>query len=91
VEAGDHLVRQGEEGTDMYLVLDGMLDVTVGGEVEAEIGPGAVVGERAILEGGVRTATLTAKTPVRVAVLDPALFSKEDLDEVAAGHRREED
>ena len=34
----------------------------------AELGPGAILGERAVLEGGRRTATLRAVTPVRVAV-----------------------
>ena len=35
----------------------------------AEIGPGALLGERALLEGGKRTATVWAKTPIRVAVV----------------------
>ena len=34
-----------------------------------DLGPGVVLGERALLEGGVRTATVTATTPVRVAVV----------------------
>ena len=35
------------------------------GDVVAEIGPGALLGERALLEGGKRTATLWAATPMR--------------------------
>ena len=46
----------------MFLILDGMFVVEVDGEQVAEIGPGAVVGERASLEGGLRTATLRATT-----------------------------
>ena len=87
--AGDTLVNQGEPGTDVFLVLDGMLDVEVDGEPVAEIGPGAVVGERAAAEGGVRTATLRAATRVRVAQTSYDAVDRGDLDAVAATHRRE--
>jgi CRP-like cAMP-binding protein len=45
-----------------------VLSVTMDGENVAEVGPGVVLGERAVLEGGIRTASLQAATPVRVAV-----------------------
>ena len=57
------LVTQGAEGDKLYLLLDGVLGVEVDGEQVAEMGPGTIVGERASLEGGVRTATLRALTP----------------------------
>ncbi len=87
---GDLLTRQGEPGTELYLLLDGVVVAEVDGQPVAELGPGAIVGERAALEGGVRTATLRATTPVRLAVaradqLDPAM-----LTELARGRRREE-
>jgi Cyclic nucleotide-binding domain len=74
---GDALVTQGDPGTEVFLILDGIFVVEVDGEPVVEIGPGAVVGERAALEGGGRrTATLTARTRARVAsvaadALDP--------------------
>ena len=40
----------------MRLVLDGVASVEVDGEIVAEIRPGAVMGERALIEGGRRTA-----------------------------------
>ena len=55
--------QQGTEGDTLYLLLDGVLGVEVDGEQVAEMGPGTMVGERALLEGGVRTATLRALTP----------------------------
>ena len=67
LDAGDALTTQGEAATDVYVVIDGLFAVEVDGEDVAEIGPGAVVGERAALEGGVRTATLRATTRARVA------------------------
>ena len=74
---GDELVRQGDAGTDVYLILDGVFVVERDGEEIAEIGPGAVVGERAGEGDGTRTATLRARTRARVAgvprdALDPA-------------------
>jgi hypothetical protein len=67
LEAGATLVQQGAEETDVFLILDGMFAVEVDGEPVAEIGPGAIVGERAAFEGGKRTATLRATTKARVA------------------------
>jgi hypothetical protein len=71
IAEGETLVRQGEPGTEVYLILDGMFVVEVDGEEVAEIGPGAVVGERAALLDGTRTATLRARTPGRVAGVPP--------------------
>ena len=87
---GELLTRQGEPGTELYLLLDGVVVVEVDGQPVAELGPGAVVGERAVLEGGVRTATLRATTPVRVAVARADQLDPVALTELARGHRREE-
>lgn len=90
VAEGDRLVRQGDQGDELFLLLDGVLSVEVGGERFAELGPGAVVGERALLEGGLRTATLAALTPCKVAVARAAELDPEALAELREGHRREE-
>jgi hypothetical protein len=83
------LVHQGDEGKDLYLLLDGVLAVDVDGQVVANVGPGAVLGERALLEGGRRTATLVAATKCRVAAIDGSEIDPELLAELAGGHRRE--
>ncbi len=75
----------------MYLVLDGMFHVAVDDEVVAEIGPGAIVGERAIIEGGVRTSTVTAVTASKVAAAGRNAIDEATLSEIAAGHDRESD
>ena len=49
--------KQGEPGTEVFLVLDGVIRVERDGERLAEYGPGALLGERAHLEGGARTST----------------------------------
>src|SRR5438552_3053361 len=50
LEPGETLVDQGDPGDELYLLLDGVLGVEVDGEEVAEVGPGALVGERALLE-----------------------------------------
>jgi hypothetical protein len=88
--AGQALVRQGETGSDVYLVLDGVIQIERDGEHLGECGPGALLGERSHLEGGIRTATLTAVTPCRIASVPAAQFDVGSLTELATGHRREE-
>lgn len=90
IAEGDTLVEQGDEGDDMFLLLDGVLTVEVDGEPLAELGPGAVLGERAVLEAGTRTSTLRAATPSKVAVAPADQLNREALEELAQMHRREE-
>jgi hypothetical protein len=90
LKAGDTLVTQGEAATQVYLILDGILLVEVDGREVAEIGPGAVVGERAAREGGIRTATLRATTKARVAEASPGILDSSELDALAETHHREE-
>ena len=87
LDAGDTLTTQGEAATDVYVVMDGMFAVEIDGEGVAEIGPGAVVGERAALEGGIRTATLRATTRARVAAIAPDQLNAELRESLAATRR----
>jgi hypothetical protein len=69
LDPGECLVEQGEAGTDMFMLLDGVLQVEIDGKTLAEIGSGAVLGELAVLGDGKRTARLRAVRASRVAVL----------------------
>ncbi|MGH7639433.1 MAG: cyclic nucleotide-binding domain-containing protein [Candidatus Dormibacteria bacterium] len=89
VPRGGVLTRQGDEASELYLLLDGILKVVVDDKPVAEVGPGALLGERAVLNQGIRTATLTAVTPCRVAVVPADRIRREQLEAVAQGHRRE--
>lgn len=91
IAAGDTLVEQGEEGQELFLLLDGVLSIEVDGEPLGDLGPGAILGERAVLEGGRRTSTLRAVTSCTVAVASADQVQTEALAEVAKGHRREDD
>jgi hypothetical protein len=91
LRAGEFLFRQSEEAASVALVLDGNFEVRVDGRVVGRVGPGTVVGERASLEGGRRTADLCALTDARVGevpagALDPGL-----LRDLALGHHREDE
>jgi len=89
VAEGENLVRQGQAGTEVFLILDGIFAVEVDDRVVAEIGPGAVVGERASLLNGTRTATLWARTPSRVASVEHDALDPEALGSLAESHQRE--
>jgi hypothetical protein len=89
VKRGAVLVAQGDAGNEVFLVLDGVLGVEVDGERLAEYGPGAILGERAYLEGGARTSTLVAVTPCRVASVHGDQLDRTKLEELSEGHRRE--
>jgi hypothetical protein len=89
VKADTVLVEQGQPGDELYVLLDGVVAVDVDGTPIAELGPGAVLGERATLEGGLRTSTVRCLTPCRVAVAPVAAIDVERLSALAAGHRRE--
>ncbi len=90
VAAGQTVVNEGDEGTDVFLVLDGVVSVEVGDSVLGQLGPGAVLGERALIEGGRRTATVRAVTGCRVAAISGAELDPDLLAELSASHRREE-
>jgi hypothetical protein len=87
LDAGETLVVQGEPGDEMFLLLDGSLDVEIDGRIVAQVGAGAVVGELALLGDGRRQATLRAARPSRVAVLGPEHVAGTRLAELALARR----
>ena len=90
VKEGKVLVEQGSASDEIYLLLNGVLVVELNGEKIVELGPGAVLGERAVLEGGTRTATLRAVTECKVAAVPADRIDLEKLAVLASRHHREE-
>ena len=80
---GDTLVREGDEGRDLFLILDGILSVQQEGKPVAEVGPGAIVGEKALFGDGKRTTTLVATTNARIAVIPPDAIDASKLGELS--------
>jgi len=76
---GDELCHESSFGQLVFVIVGGEATVTAHGEVVGEAGPGDVVGELAMLGSGRRTATLTARTPMTVLVMEP-----DEIDSVLA-------
>jgi len=68
------LVREGEHGRHLYVMVDGRARVVRGGHPVATLGPGDFFGELALISGAPRTATVTTETETTVMVLDPRRF-----------------
>ena len=85
LQAGRTLVQQGDPGDELFLLFDGVLRVEIDGRPVAEVGPGALVGELALLREGRRMATLRAVTPCRVAVVPKDRVDRQALEEIAKG------
>ena len=83
--AGETLIKEGDHGTAMYLLLNGKVRVettAAQGSVHlAELGHGACVGEVSVLSGGPRTATVTAATDV-----DAVAFEKHRIERILADY-----
>lgn len=81
IDAGRVLVEQGTTGRECYVILEGTASVERNGARVTTLGPGDQFGELALLDGGPRTATVTAETPMKVLVLGQREFAGV-LDEV---------
>jgi CRP/FNR family transcriptional regulator, cyclic AMP receptor protein len=69
VPAGKVLMRQGDSGTEMMVVVRGRVGVERDGERLNTLGPGDFFGEIALVDGGPRTATVTAEEPTTLLVI----------------------
>ena len=86
VPSGKVLIRQGELGDDLMVLVTGLVAVERDGERINKLGPGEFFGEIALIERGPRTATVTAETPCRLLILNHRAFHSlmEEFPEVAA-------
>jgi CRP/FNR family transcriptional regulator, cyclic AMP receptor protein len=72
--AGTVIAREGEPGVGLFVIADGTAVVTIGGKKKTSLGPGDFFGEIALLDGGPRTATVTATTDVQLLGLTEWVF-----------------
>ena len=75
VTAGAVIARAGEPGDEFFLICDGSARVEVSPDQHALLGPGKFFGEMSLLDGGPRSATVVASTPVRLFAISRRNFS----------------
>jgi len=72
--AGKVLTKEGQQGYEFIIVLEGEVEVRQGGQVIAKRGAGDYFGEIALLDNRPRTATVVATTPVVIEVIERREF-----------------
>jgi CRP/FNR family transcriptional regulator, cyclic AMP receptor protein len=73
---GDQLVRQGDQGDSFLVIVEGRARVVQDGDTLRDLGPGDYLGEIALIDGGPRTATVTAIAPIRALVVERSDFKR---------------
>ena len=73
-EAGETIFREYDMGAEMYVVLEGEVELTIDSKVLEILGPGEPFGEMALIDQAPRTATAIAKTPARLVVIPEKRF-----------------
>lgn len=66
---GAVLAKQGAQGLEAIIIVDGRARVETDGKTIAELGPGDVVGEMSVIDGKPRSATVIAVTRMNLLVL----------------------
>jgi CRP-like cAMP-binding protein len=74
VDRGFVLTTQGTRGNECFVIGAGDAEVTIDGKAVATVGPGDCVGEMSLLDGGPRTATVTALGPMTLYALSSVEF-----------------
>jgi CRP/FNR family cyclic AMP-dependent transcriptional regulator len=73
-EAGEAIFHAYDMGSEMYVVLEGQVELTIEGKVLETLGPGEPFGEMALIDQAPRVATAIAKTPCKLAVIQEKRF-----------------
>jgi CRP-like cAMP-binding protein len=75
-DEGATLAQEGESGVGFFLILEGDASVTIAGRPAGILTVGDTFGEVALLDGGPRTATVMASSPVRLFGLTQWAFTR---------------
>ena len=67
--AGKVIAKQGESGVGFHMIIDGEATVSVDGVEHARLGPGTYFGEISLIDGGQRSATVSAATDLKTVSL----------------------
>lgn len=72
--AGTEIIREGDEGNQMYVVIDGEVGISIKDKLIATASRGEIVGEMALISPDLRSATVTARRDSQLAVIDQGSF-----------------
>ena len=72
--AGSVIAVEGAEGNHMYVVMDGEVVISISDQVLSTARPGQIVGEMALIDSNIRSATVKAVTDCRLALIDQPSF-----------------
>jgi CRP-like cAMP-binding protein len=72
--AGYRFFELGDTGEEMWVVLEGAVDIVLRGRVLETVGQGGIFGELALIDHRERSADVIAKTDVKVAPIDQKRF-----------------
>jgi CRP-like cAMP-binding protein len=75
VEIGATVIPEGEAGHEFFVIERGHAYCSIRGTRKATFEPGGFFGEMALLDGGPRTATVTAQSPMDLVVFGEAEFT----------------
>ena len=73
-EPGEKVFIEGSPGTTMYVVLDGNIEINVGGKSMEVAGRGAIIGEMSLIDSSTRSATVVAKDYCVLAQVNRSQF-----------------
>lgn len=73
--AGSVIIAEGSEGSHMYVVMKGEVSISLKNRIIATASPGEIVGEMALINSDLRSATVKATTDCQLAVIDQSSFN----------------
>ena len=85
--SGEELTKEGRLAQEFFVIDEGAAEVRRDGERIAELGAGDFFGEIGLLEGGTRTATVIATTPLRLIVMSAQEFRRMEQELPAVADR----
>lgn len=74
IPSGLVLFREGEPGKEMYILMQGTAEISVGGDVVEVATPGALLGEMALVDSSARSATVITRSDCKFVAVDGKQF-----------------